>query len=102
MNEAFKQRRDYVVRGLNSLPGVSCLPGSGTFYAFADVSRAISALGCRDDGEFAEFLLNEAGPAVVPRPGFGAPVPMPLSFPCRMPMPHSALYPTALLLTPPS
>jgi len=63
MTEAFKQRRDYVVRALNSLPGVSCLPGSGTFYAFADVSRAISALGCRDDGELRSFLLNEAGVA---------------------------------------
>src|SRR2546430_15132847 len=60
MTEEFKKRRDYVVRALNSLPGVSCLPGSGTFYAFADVSRAIGALGCRDDGEFAELLLNEA------------------------------------------
>jgi len=46
MTEEFKKRRDVVVRALNSLPGVSCLPGSGTFYAFADVSRAISALGC--------------------------------------------------------
>ncbi len=42
MNEAFKERRDFVVRALNSLPGVSCLPGAGTFYAFADVSRAIA------------------------------------------------------------
>jgi len=85
MTEAFKQRRDYVVRALNSLPGVSCLPGLGTFYAFADVSRAISALGCRDDGEFAELLLNEAGVAVVPGSGFGAPGHMRLSFACSMP-----------------
>src|SRR6202047_3396296 len=61
MNEAFKERRDVVVRALNSLPGVRCLPGAGTFYAFADVSRAIAALGCRDDGAVAELLLNEAG-----------------------------------------
>ncbi len=98
MNEAFKQRRDYVVRGLNSLPGVSCLPGSGTFYAFADVSRAISALGCRDDGEFAEFLLNEAGVAVVPGSGFGAPGHMRLSFACSMPMLEQALDRIARIL----
>jgi len=64
---------------------VSCLPGSGTFYAFADVSRAISALGCRDDAEFAELLLNDAGVAVVPGSGFGAPATCacPLPAACR-------------------
>jgi aspartate aminotransferase len=84
MNQAFKERRDFVVRALNSLPGVSCLPGAGTFYAFADVSRAMSSLGCRDDVEFTELLLNEAGVAVVPGSGFGAPGHMRLSFACSL------------------
>jgi len=84
MCEAFKQRRDFVVRALNSLPGVSCLPGDGTFYAFAEVSRAMSSLGCRDDNEFAEMLLNDAGVAVVPGSGFGAPGHVRLSFACSM------------------
>jgi len=84
MNAAFKERRDFVVRALNSLPGVSCLPGAGTFYAFADVSRAMASLGCRDDVEFTEFLLNEAGVAVVPGSGFGAPGHMRLSFASSM------------------
>ncbi|HET9390966.1 MAG TPA: pyridoxal phosphate-dependent aminotransferase, partial [Steroidobacteraceae bacterium] len=80
MNEAFKARHDFLVHGLNSLQGVSCLPGSGTFYAFADVSRAIAGLGCRDDNEFAELLLTEGGVAVVPGSGFGAPGHIRLSF----------------------
>jgi aspartate aminotransferase len=84
MNAAFKERRDFVVRALNNLPGVSCLPGAGTFYAFADVSRAMTALGCRDDNEFAELLITEAGVAVVPGSGFGAPGHMRLSFACSM------------------
>ena len=84
MNEAFKARHDFVVRGLNSLPGVSCLPGAGTFYAFADVSKAIAGLGCRDDNEFAELLLTEGGVAVVPGSGFGAPGHMRISFACSM------------------
>ena len=84
MNEAFKQRHDFIVAGLNSLPGISCLPGAGTFYAFADASKAISAQGCRDDGEFAELLLNEGGVAVVPGGGFGAPGHIRLSFACSM------------------
>jgi aspartate aminotransferase len=84
MNAAFKERRDFVVRALNSLPGVSCLPGAGSFYAFADVSRAMASLGCRDDVEFTEMLLNEAGVAVVPGSGFGAPGHMRLSFACSL------------------
>jgi aspartate aminotransferase len=84
MNAAFKERRDFVVRALNGLPGVSCLPGAGTFYAFAEVSRAMAGLGCRDDHEFAELLLNDAGVAVVPGSGFGAPNHMRLSFACSM------------------
>ena len=84
MNEAFKARHDFVVQGLNSLPGVSCLAGAGTFYAFADVSKAMATLGCREDGEFAELLLNEGGVAVVPGGGFGAPGHIRISFACSM------------------
>jgi aspartate aminotransferase len=98
MNEAFKERRDVVVRALNSLPGVSCLPGAGTFYAFADVSRAIAALGCRDDVEFTELLLNEAGVAVVPGSGFGAPGHMRLSFACSLHILEKALERMARVL----
>jgi aspartate aminotransferase len=84
MVKAFKARHDFVVKGLNSLPGVSCLPGAGTFYAFADVSKAMAAMGCRDDNEFAEQLLNRGGVAVVPGSGFGAPGHMRISFACSM------------------
>jgi aspartate aminotransferase len=84
MNKAFKERHDFVVQGLNSLPGVSCLPGAGTFYAFADVSRAIATQGCRDDGEFTELLLERAGVAVVPGSPFGAPGHIRLSFACGL------------------
>ena len=91
MNEAFKQRHDYVVRALNDLPGVSCLQGAGTFYAFADVSKAMVGLGCNTDGEFAELLLNEGGVAVVPGSGFGAPGHMRISFACSLPMLEKAM-----------
>jgi aspartate aminotransferase len=82
MNRAYKERHDYVVGALNTLPGVSCLPGAGTFYAFADVRGAIANLSLRDDSAFAEFLINKAGVAVVPGTGFGAPGHMRLSFAC--------------------
>jgi len=82
MNRAYKERHDYVVAALNSLPGVSCLPGAGTFYAFADVHGAMANLGLRDDNAFSEFLISRAGVAVVPGSGFGAPGHMRLSFAC--------------------
>jgi aspartate aminotransferase len=82
MNRAYKERHDYLVAALNSLPGVSCLPGAGTFYAFADVRGAMANLGLRDDNAFSEYLINKAGVAVVPGSGFGAPGHMRLSFAC--------------------
>jgi len=84
MNKAFKARHDYVVDGLNSIRGVSCLPGFGTFYAFANVEQAMQNLGCADDNGFAEKLITEALVAVVPGSGFGAPAHMRLSFACSM------------------
>jgi len=98
MTHAFKERRDFVVRALNAMPGVSCLPGDGTFYAFAEVSRAMAALGCREDGEFAEMLLNDAGVAVVPGSGFGAPGHVRLSFACSMQTLEKALDRIARIL----
>ena len=91
MNKAFKQRHDFVVAGLNAIPGISCQLGAGTFYAFADVSGAMRALGLTDDNAFAEYLLIEAGVAVVPGSGFGAPGHMRISFACSMQMLEDAL-----------
>ena len=84
MNKAFKARHDFVVAGLNAIPGISCLAGAGTFYAFANVEGAMRALGLKDDNEFAEYLLVHAGVAVVPGSGFGAPNHMRISFACSM------------------
>lgn len=80
MNRAYKARHDLVVAGLNALPGVSCLPGWGTFYVFANVEQAMRTVGAATDNAFAEFLITEAGVAVVPGEGFGAPGHIRLSF----------------------
>jgi aspartate aminotransferase len=84
MNKHFKARHDFLVAGLNKLPGISCLPGAGTFYAFANIEKAIKQLGVKDDNAFAEHLLNNGGVAVVPGSGFGAPGHMRLSFACSL------------------
>jgi aspartate aminotransferase len=80
MNESFRQRHDFFVAGLNALPGFSCLPGAGTFYAFVDVREAMQQLGFRDDVAFSDFILNDALVAGVPGSGFGAPGHLRLSF----------------------
>jgi aspartate aminotransferase len=91
MTVAFKERHDFVVRGLNQLRGVSCLPGFGTFYAFANVEQAMKNLGTADDNAFAERLITEALVAVVPGSAFGGPGHVRLSFACSMQTLETAL-----------
>ena len=91
MNKAFKERHDFVVAGLNAIPGIVCQKGAGTFYAFADVHGAMRTLGMKDDNAFAEYLLAEAGVAVVPGSGFGAPGHMRISFATSMQLLEDAL-----------
>ncbi|HEY0797741.1 MAG TPA: pyridoxal phosphate-dependent aminotransferase [Candidatus Baltobacteraceae bacterium] len=50
----FRERREVMVNGLNSLPGFSCAMPTGAFYAFPNVTRIT-----RDDKKLASFLLEE-------------------------------------------
>jgi len=84
MNIEFKKRHDYFINALNRLPGIVALPASGAFYAWADCSAAMMAFGIKDDNAFAELLINDAGVAVVPGSGFGAPGHFRASFACSM------------------
>jgi aspartate/methionine/tyrosine aminotransferase len=62
----YKSRRDLLVGGLNQIPGISChLPG-GAFYAFPN----ISSFGMSSE-TFADYILNEAGIALLPGSCFG-------------------------------
>jgi len=80
MVKAFKERHDFVYESLNELPGMSCLPANGTFYAFPDVRQAMAKLNMASDVVFVEHLLNAAGVALVPGSAFGAPGFMRLSY----------------------
>ena len=83
MVQAFRSRHDWLLQALNDVPGFECLPADGAFYAFPDVSGAISALdGVDDDTAFAGYLLEQAGVAVVPGSAFGAPGHERLSYAC--------------------
>jgi aspartate aminotransferase len=91
MNKHYQQRHDFLVAGLNDLPGITCLAGAGTFYSFANIEKAMLTLDLRDDQAFAEHLLNTTGVAVVPGSAFGAPGHMRLSFACSMQTLETAL-----------
>ncbi len=70
----FRKRHDYVVAELNGMPDIDCLATDGTFYVFPNVQTAIDRLeGISDDVEFAEYLITEAGVAIVPGSAFGCP-----------------------------
>ncbi|WP_097461871.1 pyridoxal phosphate-dependent aminotransferase [Mangrovitalea sediminis] len=85
MVKAFRKRHDWLVNALNDLPGVSCAAGDGTFYVFPSVQAAIEATpGVSNDVEMAEYLLAEAGVAVVPGSAFGTPGHVRLSFATSM------------------
>ncbi len=69
---AFKERHDYVVDRLNAMPGVECLPTDGTFYCFPNVEQALAKIdGVNTDVELAEYLIEQAGVALVPGSAFG-------------------------------
>jgi aspartate aminotransferase len=67
MNEIFRTRRDRLIGGLNSIPGISCLLPEGAFYAFPNVSSVTD-----DDRALAKFLLDEGGVACGGGSSFGA------------------------------
>jgi aspartate/methionine/tyrosine aminotransferase len=62
----FRRRRDLMVQGLNGIPGIRCPLPQGAFYAFPNVQ----AFG-RPVAELADYLLAEAGVAVLPGTAFG-------------------------------
>jgi aspartate/methionine/tyrosine aminotransferase len=71
MVKIYKERRDYIVKELNSIPGVSCkLPG-GAFYAFPNITEACKMIGVKDSEEFRIRLLDEANIATVVDKHFG-------------------------------
>ena len=74
--EVFQHRRDLVVAGLNTCPGITCPTPQGAFYVYPSIEGLIgktSAGGTAlaDDEAFANALLEETGVAVVFGAAFG-------------------------------
>jgi aspartate aminotransferase len=67
MVQEFQRRRDFIVEGLNGIPGFSCSVPDGAFYVFPNVTG--TGMPTR---ELADLLLNEAGVACLSGTAFGS------------------------------
>lgn len=71
MLEEYHRRRDKIVAGLRSIPGIHCAMPEGAFYVYPNVASFLKKNGSADVTALSEKLLEEAHVAVVPGPGFG-------------------------------
>ena len=67
MMKAFDERRHVIVKGLNTLPGVTCRMPGGAFYAFPNITNTRM-----DSATLQKRMLEEAGVAVISGTSFGA------------------------------
>jgi aspartate aminotransferase len=88
MLEAFKKRRDYLVKELKSIPGVTCYNPKGAFYVFPNFNNVLGKkyMGRAVDTSAAltEILLEDFHTAVVPGVEFGKEGYLRLSFATSM------------------
>ena len=75
MLKEYARRREYLIPALNALPGVTCAPPGGAFYAFPDVSahygRVLGGIPVEGSESFAKALLETVAVAVTPGVAFG-------------------------------
>nr|WP_320146567.1 pyridoxal phosphate-dependent aminotransferase [uncultured Anaeromusa sp.] len=75
MVKAFVSRRDYMVKRINSMPGLSCVNPNGAFYVMMNISKLmgkeLAGLKIQSSDDFANVLLEKANVALVPGSGFG-------------------------------
>lgn len=75
-NAVFQARRDLCLNGFNSIEGLSCLKPDGAFYLFPSCAGMIGrkrsdGRSIESDADFATWLIEDAGVAVVPGSAFG-------------------------------
>jgi len=75
-NELFKERRDLVVSMLNQAQGINCLTPEGAFYVYPSCAGVIGKKTpdgkvIENDTDFATYLLESEGVAVVQGAAFG-------------------------------
>jgi aspartate aminotransferase len=71
MRREYIELRDHVVKGLRSIPGVTCTLPQGAFYAYPNISSFFGRGGINSASDVAGKLLREEHLATVPGEGFG-------------------------------
>ena len=76
MRRAFLERRNFIIRRLKDIPGISCLAPQGAFYVFPNIYGLMGKIYrgnmISTSNQLAEYLLEAARVAVVPGSAFGA------------------------------
>jgi aspartate aminotransferase len=84
MRDKIQERRNYLVKALNSINGIECLIPAGAFYVFPKVSslfgKYTEQYSIQNDAELCEYLLVEGKVAAIPGSAFGAPEYLRLSY----------------------
>ena len=71
-SKAFKERRDFVVKSLNNIKGITCLTPNGAFYVFPSCKGLLNKkTKLKTDTEFVQKLLEQSNVAVVQGSAFG-------------------------------
>ncbi|NLW24798.1 MAG: pyridoxal phosphate-dependent aminotransferase [Clostridia bacterium] len=77
MRREFDERRKYIVKALNEIPGITCREPKGAFYVFPDISsfigKTFKGQKIENDDTFAKLLLDNYYVVAVPGSSFGAP-----------------------------
>ena len=69
---SFKQRRNFVVKSLNAIKGISCLTPNGAFYVFPSCKGLLNKkTKLKTDTDFVKKLLEKSNVAVVQGSAFG-------------------------------
>jgi len=71
-SNAFKERRDFVVKSLNNIKGITCLTPNGAFYVFPSCKDLLNKkTRLKSDTDFVNKLLEKSNVAVVQGSAFG-------------------------------
>ncbi len=75
MRNCFKERRDFIVNGINAIDGLSCRNPEGAFYIMVNIKNYIGKYYIErqitNSFDFSELLLEKMKVAVIPGIGFG-------------------------------
>ncbi|MCG3704953.1 pyridoxal phosphate-dependent aminotransferase [Aliarcobacter butzleri] len=66
MRSEFEKRKDYIVKAINEIDGLSCYEPDGAFYVFINIKKISN-----DSMKFCADLLEQKGVALVPGLAFG-------------------------------